>query len=222
MERSLYIPNEALPDITRFLLLSHEHITKLFGVLIDSENKTIIDILLAIVNEINVSDDEAASIFSSYKYFLLIFEENKSTFSQLVPEIRYILENSKIQDYEEVITNVETNSENFSNLFSAKSMESRYAKKRFLSSEIYNSVININSVCDIRPLFNEDRNEILELLNSVYIEFAVQDSADNIKIIPLSFDEETFDNLVSEIENIKKKKSVINERISEWIEDSND
>ncbi|MEA3293967.1 MAG: hypothetical protein U9P81_03180 [Euryarchaeota archaeon] len=219
MERSLYIPNETLPDITKFLHLNQEHIEKLLDVLIDSENKTIIDILLAIVNEIKVSDDEAASIFSSYKYILLVLEENKLKFSQLIPEITYILDNSKIQDYEEIIANVVANSEKFSDLFSAKSMESRYAKKRFLSSEIYNSVFNINSVCDIRPLFDEEKNEILELLNSVHIEFTVQDSADNIKIIPLSFDEETFDNLVSEIENIKKKKSVINERISDWIED---
>ncbi len=216
MKRLLYIPNESLPKISKFLALDKKSIGTFINILKDSENKTIVDLYLSIMNEMNASDDDAAAIFSTYKYLLMVLEENNLKFSDLIPEIKYILEISKIRDYDKIIKNVDVNSENFTNLFSAGSIEKKFAKKEFLSSEIFNSVVDIHSVCDIRPFFNEERNRILDFLNSIYIEFTVQDSADNIKIIPLSLDDEAFDDLIKEIDNIKKKKEIINEEISNW------
>jgi hypothetical protein len=216
MKRLLYIPNESSPKISKFFSLDKKSIGTFLNVLIDSEKKTVVDLYLSIMNEMNVSDDDAAAIFSTYKYMLYVLEENNLKFFELIPEIKYILETSKIPDYDKIIENVDINSEQFTALFSAGSIEKKFAKKEFLSSEIFNSVVDIHSICDIRPFFNEERNEILELLNSVYIEFTVQDSADNIKIIPLSFDDEAFDDLLTEIKNIQKKKAVIDEKISKW------
>ncbi|MDP3105611.1 MAG: hypothetical protein Q8M95_13505 [Candidatus Methanoperedens sp.] len=216
MKRLLYIPNESLPKISKFLSLDKKSIETLINILMDSEKKSIVDLYLSIMNEMNVSDDDAAAIFSSYKYLLFVLEENNLKFSDLIPETKYILETSKILDYNKINKNVEINSEHFINLFSAGSIEEKFAKKDFLSSETFNSVVDIHSICDIRPFFNEERNEILDFLNSINIEFTVQDSADNIKIIPLSFDDEAFDNLIKEIDNIKKKKEVINKKISKW------
>lgn len=216
MNRLLYIPSESLQKIPKFLLLDKKSIETFLNILIDSEKKSIVDLYLSIMNGMNVSDDDAAILFSLYKYILLVLEENDLKFSEIIPEIKYILENSKIPDYGKIIKNVEINSESFTNLFSAGSIEKKFAKKEFLTTEIFNSVVDIHSVCDIRPFFNEERNEILELLNSVYIEFTVQDSANNIKVIPLSLDDDAFDNLIIEVNKIRQKKAVIEEKISKW------
>lgn len=219
MKRLLYIPNESLPKLTNLLTLDEKSIGTFINILNDSENKTVVDLYLSIMNEMNVSDDDAAAIFSTYKYLLFVLEENNLNFSDLIPETKYILETSKIREYDKIIKNIDINSEYFAKLFSTGSIEQKFAKKEFLSSEIFNSVVDIHSICDIRPFFNEERNEILDFLNSIYIEFTVQDSADNIKVIPLSLDDDAFDDLIKEIDNIKKKKEIINEEISNWRKD---
>ncbi len=216
MKRLLFIPTESLPKILKFLSLDKKSIQIFSNILKDSEKKSIGDLYLSIMNEMNVSDDDAATIFSSYKYLLFVLEENSLKYSDLVPEIKYILETSQIPDSNRIIKKADVNSEHFTNLFSVGSIEEKFAKKEFLSSETFNSVVDIHSICDIRPFFNEERNDILDFLNSINIEFTVQDSADNIKIIPLSFDNEAFEGLIKEIDNIKKKKEVIDKKISKW------
>lgn len=214
MKRVLYIPSEAVAEISKLLSLNGEDIENLRKILIDPNNDTVLEIYLDIINKINVSDDEAASIFKVYKYILLILEERELDFSQIVPEIKYILERSKIENYNQIIQNIDINSQILSKLFSAQSSESEHVKKKFLSSEIFNSVVNINSICDIRPVFNTERTEIAEFFKSISMEFTVKDSIDDLKVIPLSFDDEAFDDLLSEIKKIQQKKTVIEEKLS--------
>ena len=83
-----------------------------------------------------------------------------------------------------------------------------------MSSGVYNTVVGIQSICDIRPIFSKERDNIEDCISSIYIEFAVNDSFDNIKSIPLSFDQESFNKLKLEIENIDKKENVIEKIIS--------
>ena len=222
MKRVLYIPKDAIPDIVKLISFNNDEIENFRNILIDKKNKTILDMYIDIMNKMSVSDDDAAAIFSAYKYILLVLEERDLVFTEIIPEINLILETSSIQDYNEIIHNLNINSENFENLFLARSTESEHAKRKFLSSELYNTVVDIHSICDIRPVFNEKRTKINEILNSVYIEFTVKDSLDNYKIIPLSLDEEALDDLISEIEKIKQKKAIIDKQFSQLGSELND
>lgn len=214
MKRILYIPKDAIPDIVKLISFNEDEIESFRNILIDKKNKTVLDMYIDIMNKMSVSDDDAASIFSVYKYILLILEERDLDFTKIIPEIKYILKTSSIQDCDKIIHNLNINSENFKNLFLARSTESEHAKRKFLSSELYNSVVDIHSICDIRPIFNEKRTKINEILDSVYLEFTVKDSLDNYKIIPLSLDVEALDDLISEIKKIKQKKAIIDKQFS--------
>lgn len=214
MERVLYIPKESRSDFLKLLSLNKDNIKTLKNIVTDDKNETIIDIYLSIMNGLNVSDEDASAIFSVYKYLLFVLEEGKLKFSQLIPEIKYILQNYNIQDYDNLIKNIDDNSEHFTQLFSSESIENIHAKRKYLSSEIYNSVICVRSVCDIRPLFDENRNKIEEFINSIYLEFTVRDSMDNIKIIPVSLDKEAFNDLKSEIGKIENKNNIIKKCLS--------
>lgn len=215
MKRTLYTPKDAIPDIVKLISFNEDEIENFRNILIDKKNKTVLDMYIDIMNKMSVSDDDASSIFSAYNYILLVLEEKDLDFTEIIPEIKYILETSSIQDYDEIIHNLNINSENFKNLFLARSTESEHAKRKFLSSELFNSVVDIHSICDIRPIFNEKRTEIKEILYSVYLEFTVKDSLDNYKIIPLSLDEEALDELISEIKKIKHKKMIIDKSFSQ-------
>jgi hypothetical protein len=209
IKRMFYIPKEALPDISKFLSLDKNKIENLIKILMKSDNITVINIYLDIMNELDVNDDDATSIFAVYKYFLFILEERKLVFSDLIPEIGYILKESKIENYEKLIENMQNNLDLFNKLFIIQSTENIYVKKKSLSSEIYNSVIGIRSICDFRPLFNDERSEINEMFKTLYIEFTIRDSVNKLNIIPLSFDDDGFDLLLSEIDRIKQKKEVM-------------
>jgi len=214
MKRILYIPKESRSAFLKLLSLNRDELNKLANIFTDSKNETLIDIYLAIMNGLDVSDEDASSIFSAYKYMLFILEEGEHKFSDLVPEIKSILQTFNIQDYDNLIKNIENNTTSFAQLFSVGSIESTHAKRRYLSSEIYNTVVGVRSVCDIRPLFDEKRSKIEEFINSIYLEFTVRDSIDNVKVIPLSLNKEAFQELESEIETIKHKNEIIKKCVS--------
>jgi len=215
MKRTLYTPKDVIPEIVKFISFNEDEIENFRNILIDKRNKTVHDMYIDIMNKMSISDDDASSVFSAYNYILFVLEEKDLDFTEIIPEIKYILETSSIQDYDEIIHNLNNNSENFKNLFLARSTESEHVKRKFLSSELFNSVVDIHSICDIRPIFNEKRTEIKEILDSVYLEFTVKDSLDNYKIIPLSLDEEALDELISEIKKIKQKKVIIDKSFSQ-------
>ena len=214
MKRVIYIPKESRSDFLKLLSLNRDDLNKLVTIFTDAKNETLIDIYLAIMNGLNVSDEDASSIFSVYKYMLFALEEGGQEFSHIVPEIKYILQTFNVQDYDNLIKNIEDNTASFTQLFSVGNIESTHAKRKYLSSEIYNTVVGVRSVCDIRPLFDEKRSKIEEFINSIYLEFTVRDSIDNIKIIPLSLDKEAFQELESEIEKIKHKHETIKKCVS--------
>ena len=214
MKRTLYTPKDAILEIVKLISFNEDEIENFRNILIDKKNKTVHDMYIDIMNKMSISDDDASSVFSAYNYILFVLEDKDLDFTEIIPEIKYILETSSIQDYDEIIHNLINNSENFKNLFLARCTESEHVKRKFLSSELFNSVVDIHSVCDIRPIFNEKRTEIKEMFDSVYLEFTVKDSLDNYKIIPLSLDEEALNELISEIKKIKQKKVIIDKSFS--------
>ena len=215
MKRTLYTPKDVIPEIVKLISFNEDEIENFRNILIDKRNKTVHDMYIDIMNKMSISDDDASSVFSAYNYILFVLEDKDLDFTEIIPEIKYILETSSIQDYDEIIHNLINNSESFKNLFLARSTESEHVKRKFLSSELFNSVVDIHSVCDIRPIFNEKRTEIKEMFDSVYLEFTVKDSLDNYKIIPLSLDEEALNELISEIKKIKQKKVIIDKSFSQ-------
>lgn len=214
MERMFYFPKDALNDISIFFALDGAEMVTLSHIFTNDAHETIVDIYIAIMNELNVDDRDAESIFSIYKYILLVLEEKSVNFSQIIPELKYIFETYDIQNSDVLIKNINENSDDFAKVFSAGSPEQKHIKKRHLSSGVYNTVVGIQSICDIRPIFDKERDNIEDCISSIYIEFAVNDSFDNIKSIPLSFDQESFNKLKLEIEKIDKKEIVIEKIIS--------
>jgi len=215
MERNIYIPDNTIEHFEKFLLLNEEQIKELINIVIDPDNKTPFDICIKMINKMKIPDLDVEPIFSIYSYLLFILKQTDKKFPDTIPEINYILENFKSEKKESIMSNIENNKENFSKLFETYTIEEKIlSKRKYLTSQLQNTVTGVRSVCDLRPLFNEERTNIDDFLSTIYMEFMTTDSLDNPDIISLNFDEEHFKILKEEIEKIDKKLNIITKTIS--------
>lgn len=141
------------------------------------------------MNSLNVSDDDAEAIVDAYTFLLFAIADQKLPIPEVLKEIQEVLSRHSEPLAQEARTNLQRNEHLFTQLFAATPAESISTKLHFLSSEVYNSVVAVRTICDARPVFDPKREHIVRWLYPTQVEFTVTDSTGAARIIALSLDE---------------------------------
>lgn len=216
MKRHIFIPEQGTRDLITFASLTSSQIQKLESILSDTQNFTPLDIYVAIMNELDVDDDTAASIYNIYNYVVQVVTEKQLAPGKIIDELVLVLKNTEHDGADEAVMQLETNRTAFEKLLSADSMEGLAAKKRSLESGFYGSVVDIRSVCDLRPVFNPERTEILDWLSTIYFEFSVIRGQGFPELVPISLDVRAFQQLREEVDRVERKLKIIEEEAEAW------
>lgn len=204
MARNIFIPEHVVEDFARFFSLSKEEINQLNKALEDPDNQTPYSVALDLMNRLEVNDDVAATLYQVYQYVTFAAQESNSELDEILNEIGQNLE-ERATEGEKVHSSMEDLRGLWINLFSVDSTERLAAKRQYLSSGLYNTVVDIQSVCDLRPVFDENRERIESFLNTVYLEVKVTDSTGDLEVIPLRFDRDAYHHLRDELDRVDRK-----------------
>ena len=209
MVRTLYIPTGLDDGLATLFSLPPDNLRAFQQVLTDPKNETNFDVHLGLMNRLSLTDEQAEDAFEAYKYVTFVLSQKGVSVENAVAEIAIALEASEHPQAALAAENLRNNVTAFTQLFGADSVERQAAKRQFLTSQLYNSVIDLHSICDLRPVFNTERSTIVDWLVPVYLEFSVTDSAGSPKVVPLNFDERSFGKLKDEIARVERKLAVL-------------
>lgn len=174
-----------------------------------SLGKNIIELYTDIVNALSISDERTADLVEAYRYILFLTHEREVPVGDVLDEVRAALEKSKAAGAQDAAENIREHSKSFVDFFSKTTGHSIAAKRRYLASRLFNSVLDIHSVCDLRPILNEKRTEIVDWITSTYLEFTVTDSLGSAEIVPLNLDAAALDKLRKELASVETKVRLI-------------
>lgn len=211
--RKLFITSEVLSRLGNLLLLTDSEIKTFQRILLDSENEKFVDLYLTMMNELDITDDEAELIYEGYAYLNSILVIRDLTFVDILPDLMYKFSSSSISGKNEIIANVQNNKDAFSDLFGPDSIEGRLAKRHFLETRIANSVYSLRSICDLRPVFNSSRESIVDYIYTTSIEFIVTDDLNQQKVVSINLDKNMLNQLKNEIDIIEKKHKMIEDSV---------
>lgn len=205
MTRHIFIPSEDIPKFVRFFSLEKESIGDFQSVVESTADGTLFDTLLALMNKLGVSDDEASSLLDTYQYLVFAHTRTDDDASGLLDEVEGRLEARSDENVGVALESLRANRNEFTALLDAQTAESELAKEEFLRTGTKNSVRAINSICDLRPQFDREHNKITGQHQITHLEFTVTDSSDTIDVISVSLDDRAWKALVAEVDKVKKK-----------------
>lgn len=207
MKRLLFIPKKGINELKTFLTLDEESIKKLDDIISESYDLSVPEICIKIINSLEVNDDSALEIYAISQYLKFILKAQNSSFDELIPEFELLL--SEDEECEDIIENVKKNRELYSTLIREQPFDIITHKKEALLSGPDQSVQGIRTICDVRPMFDKERKNILEYFQVYTFDFIVTDSSGLNDQIILHFNQDTLNLLKDAITTLERKSSII-------------
>jgi len=220
MNRKFLIPKESYSDLEIFFNLTDENISKIIDIIKQNNIKKAEDFCVAIVNNLGLTDSESTSIFKVFSFILNFILEYEATFEEVISELIDSANRENNTDLRELIESGATNNKDqFDELFMLNKKESKGLKKLWLSSSVIDSVIQIKTICDIRPVFNEKREEIEDYIPICHFEIIITNSLDQQENVHLTFNKESFEELKDKIKETDQKFMEVINKIDKLMEE---
>lgn len=211
MARDIFIPSEDIPKFIRFFSLDEESIREFQSVVEETADGTLFDTLLALMNDLEVSDDEASTLLDTYQYLVFAFARADDDALAILDEVQARLEEPSEVDADRALRSLRQNRDEFAALLTAETAEAELAKEAFLRTGTKNAVRAIRSICDLRPQFDSSYDSITGRHQITHLEFTVTDSSNTVEVISVSLDDQAWNQLRKEVKKVDTKWKEISE-----------
>lgn len=171
MSRKLIIPKESIEGISRFISLSEEHLQTLFDIL-DlkyTEDDEGIVILSEIAERLNLSTQLAVDlvkVLANLSYQKENFKLDDETF---INELKEVFIDPERADQVSEIEKIVKKKGLILKVINPRPNADQFEKIKFLKTGLIKTANNFRSFCDIRPVFNKEKNQIDGLIPTIII-----------------------------------------------------
>ena len=212
MRRRLVIPKRALDAFLQLIRLSKEQLLELCNILNSQYGATeeFEDLLLLVGEKLDVSTEESIDLINVVNNLTA----QRQTFA--INNEDFIAElNSLVEDRHDIAKEIQIKKDIILDLTGPRQEAEYYEKIRFLQTGLIDTAKNFKSICDIRPIFNEERTEIKDLIPIIIfqVEFEKKDDRPSHSVV-FQLNEKAYEELKDSIKWIDKKLGVIKNFIS--------
>ncbi|MGO8903238.1 MAG: hypothetical protein ACLQU5_33610 [Isosphaeraceae bacterium] len=223
MGRWLFLPDSVQDDLEVLSRASVERIGKLRSLLDSEEGLRTFSLYLRVAEILDISDQEAASLFSFWEYVQQERTEREKTGAETVAEFLAFLERKIKAGYAEEDTPdlkaarqmILGKKEALAALFEECPKREFARKTSMLERGPLPYLAGIRSFCDARPIFSKDGSEIVDTIAVITLRLATHNShLDETKEVLINLRELDLDRIEEEIRRIRSKMDSLKRKYS--------
>jgi hypothetical protein len=169
------------------------------------------EIVLRLTDALKISEDAALSLYRSLNYIAGEGSDASLEANALLDEVERAIERSSLEDGEKagLATLFKTRPKPLRDLLDPYSRWRAVQKKQDLIGGVVNSVEGVRTICDLRPIFDEKRETIVDTGVTVTIEFLVINREGHAQQVVVSSSPSVLDTIVRKLTTAQKKVATI-------------
>lgn len=169
------------------------------------------EMILRLATTLAVSEDDALAFYRSLAYATGEGADASLETEGLITELSEAIQRSDPEDpvKDKLAAVLAGRSKNLLYLLDPYGKWRSVQKKKDLLGGIVNSVQAVRTVCDLRPIFDEKRENIIDAGVTVTIEFLVVNQEGHAQQMILSADPETLDTIVKKLNTAQRKVATV-------------
>lgn len=208
MGKSLNIPNGAFSDFQVLGDLRLEQLRRLIRLFSSPESATPLqfDFLRRVSEEVELSPSDTRSLVLVVDFLLDLVEESGFEPKELFADVRSFLEERAEGGTLKNFTGLE---EHFVHLFSPQDGRKLAKKIAVLSKGPHDRATGFRSICDLRPVFNDEQSEIVGYVESLMLEVNLESSSESEKNVYFSVSSEKLTELKAVLEKAERKLEIL-------------
>lgn len=214
MVRKILIPKEVIKGLDILRTLNPDQILVLTKILNESSEMNIETICLQLGDELKISEDTALQLYMNLCYLCDIASERELDENGILSELQDAIQKVEM-DKENKDKLIEFFSHPSTEIYSLFSLDAKWRmgrKKRRLTAGLYNPIESFRSICDVRPVFDEKREKIIDAGITITFEIIARSLTGRHEKIFLTLNEEMLENLRKKIEVTYKKIEAIKKK----------
>ena len=93
----------------------------------------------------------------------------------------------------------------------------KFRKARRLASILGNSMESVDLICDVRPVFNSDRDLVEGMFPLTTMKITYERQDEEMKVLEVQLSQEMLNELADKVQKAQQKLDILNKSSSEWI-----
>lgn len=211
MTTKILFLRDSLSGLTPLAKMSDAAISELRDLLSKDAPDGVEEIVLRISNALRSSEDDSLSLYRSLNYVAGEAADAHLTADTVIDELITAIRNSTLDDEIKrgLSDLLSRKSEPLLALFDPYGRWRTVRKKYDLLAGVVNSVASVRTICDLRPIFDERRESIVDSGVTVTIEFLVINREGHAQQVVLSSNVTMLDTILEKLTLARKKVDTI-------------
>ena len=210
MAHWLFLPNDAIEDISILSKLHANQIDSLRDLLDSSEFVLRSKFYVRVAETLAIPDEASARICSFINYVQTQRAKNERQPAEVVDELAYFLKGysaeSRANEIDTITKKIREIGPSLTSLFAKLPRKEFSEKKRGLEFGLIPHLDAFRFFCDLRPLYDTDATEILELFPTITMHVVTHArSSDKIEEFLVQLSEDDIQEIKSQIDRLEKK-----------------